>query len=65
MLSKLQYISQGINAEEQERNILKALLNGADWIQIRWKNSDVELLQELCIKSAKALQRIWCSMHHQ
>ncbi|MCT3662730.1 thiamine phosphate synthase [Elizabethkingia anophelis] len=53
MLSKLQYISQGINAEEQERNILKALLNGADWIQIRWKNSDVELLQELCIKVQK------------
>lgn len=53
MLSKLQYISQGVNAEEQERNILKALLNGADWIQIRWKNSDVELLQELCIKVQK------------
>lgn len=38
MLSKLQYISQGKSALEQENNIRKALDNGADWIQIRWKN---------------------------
>lgn len=50
MLSKLQYISQGVNAEEQERNILKALLNGADWIQVRWKNTDDRSLEKLCIK---------------
>lgn len=50
MLSRLQYISQGANAEEQEKNILKALLNGADWIQVRWKNTDDRSLEKLCNK---------------
>lgn len=39
MYSKIQYISQGTSALEQETNIKKALDNGADWIQIRWKNA--------------------------
>lgn len=42
MLSKLQYISQGITAEEQEYNIRQALDNGAGWIQLRWKNTTDE-----------------------
>ncbi|KUY29590.1 thiamine phosphate synthase [Elizabethkingia ursingii] len=50
MLSRLQYISQGASAEEQEKNILKALLNGAGWIQVRWKNTDDRSLEKLCIK---------------
>lgn len=50
MLSRLQYISQGANAEDQEKNILKALLNGADWIQVRWKDTDDRSLEKLCIK---------------
>lgn len=36
--SKIQYISQGKSLEEQEKNIKNALENGADWIQVRWKN---------------------------
>lgn len=39
MLKRLQYISQGKSAIEQETNIRKALDCGADWIQVRWKNT--------------------------
>lgn len=42
MLSKLQYISQGITAKEQEYNIQQALDHGADWIQLRWKTATHE-----------------------
>lgn len=35
--SKIQYISQGDTAIEQETNINNALQAGADWIQLRWK----------------------------
>lgn len=43
--SKLQYISQGNTLAEQEKNIKTALENGADWIQVRWKNAtDTERL---------------------
>lgn len=43
--SKLQYISQGNTLVEQENNIKNALENGADWIQVRWKNAtDAERL---------------------
>lgn len=46
MISKLHYISQGVTALEQEQNIRKVLDNGADWIQLRWKNaSQNEFLQ--------------------
>lgn len=45
-ISKLQYISQGNSALEQEQNIRKALDHGADWIQLRWKNAtETEKLQ--------------------
>ncbi|OPB96671.1 thiamine-phosphate diphosphorylase [Elizabethkingia meningoseptica] len=50
MLSRLQYISQGVTAEEQEKNILNALQNGAEWIQLRWKNVSTEEFQDLGIK---------------
>lgn len=48
MYSKLQYISQGNTLQEQQKNIQKALENGADWIQIRWKNSMPDELFSLC-----------------
>lgn len=38
-ISKLQYISQGLTAKEQKRNIRTALDQGIDWVQLRWKNA--------------------------
>jgi thiamine-phosphate pyrophosphorylase len=38
MHNRLQYISQGESVEEQLYNIHKALDNGCDWIQMRFKN---------------------------
>jgi len=38
MENRLQYISQGQTAAEQELNIRRALDNGATWIQLRWKH---------------------------
>ncbi|WP_426090827.1 thiamine phosphate synthase [Flavobacterium sp. DSR3-2] len=40
MFNKLQYISQGNTVEEQLHNIHKALDNGCDWIQMRFKNQN-------------------------
>jgi thiamine-phosphate pyrophosphorylase len=37
--TKLQYISQGDTVEEQVYNIHKALDNGCDWIQMRFKKN--------------------------
>lgn len=53
--SKIQYISQGETLEEQEQNIKNALENGADWIQVRWKNASASSLLTL---SEIAVQ--WC-----
>ncbi|PRD57396.1 thiamine phosphate synthase [Sphingobacterium gobiense] len=50
MRSKLQYISQGATAKEQEHNIQQALDNGADWVQLRWKNAADEQHQKLAEK---------------
>lgn len=41
MLDKLQYISQGKTALEQQANISKALDNGVQWVQLRWKNTAI------------------------
>jgi thiamine-phosphate pyrophosphorylase len=38
MYNKLQYVSQGNTVEEQLNNIHRALDNGCDWIQLRFKN---------------------------
>ncbi|PYF77135.1 thiamine phosphate synthase [Pedobacter nutrimenti] len=49
MLEKLQYISQGENEKEQLNNIRKALDNGCNWIQLRYKNkpeTEVQLLAD-------------------
>lgn len=50
MRSKLQYISQGVTAKEQDYNIQQALDNGADWIQLRWKNATNEQQRKLAEK---------------
>ena len=38
MLSKLQYISQGLTVDSQVNNIREALDAGCNWIQLRFKN---------------------------
>jgi thiamine-phosphate pyrophosphorylase len=40
MYNKLQYISQGSTVEEQLYNIHRALDNGCDWIQLRFKTQN-------------------------
>lgn len=56
-MEKLQYISQGFTIEDQELYIRKALDNGIQWIQVRWKNAPenefirlCETSKELCLK---------------
>lgn len=51
MTSKLQYISQGNSALDQENNIKAALDNGAEWIQVRWKNASEKEKFLLCEKT--------------
>lgn len=58
MKNKLQYISQGISLDEQERNIQEALDHGAGWIQVRWKNAPEKELVILCENA-----RLWCTGH--
>lgn len=59
MYSKLQYISQGNTSEEQLQNIRKALENGCNWIQLRFKNSSKIELYALAVY-AKEL----CDVHN-
>ncbi|ROH98996.1 thiamine phosphate synthase [Chryseobacterium sp. G0240] len=47
-MEKLQYISQGNTLQEQKLNISKALENGIQWIQVRWKNAPENELAKLC-----------------
>ncbi|MDN3690900.1 thiamine phosphate synthase [Chryseobacterium tructae] len=47
-MEKLQYISQGMTRQEQEHNVRKALDNGIQWVQIRWKNAPENELTSLC-----------------
>ena len=58
MLSRLQYISQGITAEEQLINIQSALEAGCDWIQLRFKNVDDSVFSE----TAREVQSL-CKKH--
>ncbi|GAC1591905.1 MAG: thiamine phosphate synthase [Ginsengibacter sp.] len=46
MLSKLQYISQGVSKQEQLDNIKSVLDAGGEWIQLRFKNADEKLLTQ-------------------
>lgn len=50
MFSKIQYISQGDTAIEQEKNINNALQAGADWIQLRWKQGTEEEVLALALR---------------
>lgn len=52
-MEKLQYISQGLTKSEQEHNIQKALDNGIQWVQVRWKNADESEFFQLCEISKK------------
>lgn len=47
-MEKLQYISQGNTLQEQELCIRKALDNGIEWVQVRWKNAPENELSSLC-----------------
>lgn len=47
-MEKLQYISQGNTIQEQELHIRKALDNGVQWVQVRWKNAPENELINLC-----------------
>lgn len=55
--SKIQYISQGKTLEEQEKNISNALENGADWVQVRWKNASQSDLLSLSKKAVQLCQK--------
>ena len=46
MIHKLHYISQGETPEEHLENIQKACVSGADWVQLRLKNSDTKTILE-------------------
>jgi len=46
MIHKLHYISQGETPEEHLENIQKACVAGADWVQLRLKNSDAKTILE-------------------
>lgn len=52
-MEKLQYISQGNTIQEQELHIRKALDNGIQWVQVRWKNAPENELINLCEISKK------------
>lgn len=54
MYHKLQYISQGNTVEEQLLNIRKALDNGCEWIQLRFKNASTAELFDVA-ETAKIL----------
>ena len=47
---KLQYISQGITAADQYRNIVKVLEEGCTWVQLRWKGVAMTEFKELIQK---------------
>ncbi|TXD48434.1 thiamine phosphate synthase [Polaribacter sp. IC073] len=51
MISKLQYISQGETPEIHLENIQKACVAGANWVQLRLKNRDAEIILETAQKA--------------
>lgn len=58
-MEKLQYISQGNTKQEQELHIRKALDNGIQWVQVRWKNALENELISLC-----EISKQLCSEYH-
>lgn len=59
MFSKLQYISQGLTANEQIENIQSALDAGCQWVQLRFKNAN----EKEFIKVAEQVKTI-CSSYN-
>lgn len=51
MISKLQYITQGETPDIHLENLQKACVAGADWIQLRLKNYDSEIILETAKKA--------------
>ena len=51
MIHKLQYISQGETPEAHLENLRKACVAGADWVQLRLKNYDIETILETAKKA--------------
>lgn len=62
MYNKLQYISQGNTAEEQLYNIRRALDNGCQWIQLRFKTQNTLDLFHLA-ESAKTLCNLYSAVY--
>lgn len=58
MLNKLQYISQGDSIKEQFFNIRTALDNGCNWIQLRYKTSNLLELFDLA-ESVKIISDVY------
>ncbi|APZ47599.1 thiamine-phosphate diphosphorylase [Polaribacter reichenbachii] len=54
MISKLHYITQGKTPEEHLLNLEKACIAGANWVQLRLKNMDVDVVLETA-KKARAI----------
>jgi thiamine-phosphate pyrophosphorylase len=54
---KLQYISQGDTQEEQLNNIQKALEFGCRWIQLRFKKSNAETLEQTALLAKKLCKK--------
>ena len=53
MFSKLQYISQGETAATQLKNISEALDAGCNWVQLRFKNTEENVLRATAEKVKK------------
>ncbi|MBU3011751.1 thiamine phosphate synthase [Polaribacter vadi] len=51
MICKLQYITQGKTPEEHLSNLEKVCITGADWVQLRLKNLDVDVILETAKKA--------------
>lgn len=58
-MEKLQYISQGNTKQEQVLHIRRALDNGIQWVQVRWKNAPENELISLC-----EISKQLCSEYH-
>lgn len=58
MYSKFQYISQGVTASEQIKNIQSALDAGCQWIQVRFKNQNEKAVTAL----AEVIKK--CTLSH-
>ncbi len=57
MIHKLQYISQGETPKEHLENIQKVCNAGADWVQLRLKNSDAKIILETAKEAREITSR--------